>query len=70
MFKVIIVKPVTDYLRAIVEVEADNEEDAEGKAADIAETEGLFQFWQCGDTLEETTYETEQIVQAMIEENQ
>jgi hypothetical protein len=60
-YKVIIVKPVTDYLRAFVEVEAEDEDTAKEKAFEKAIDEDSFSFWQCGDCLEETTYEVEEI---------
>ncbi len=63
-YQIEIVRPVTDYLRAFVEIEAPNESDALDKAYELDLTEVEFDFWQCGDCLESTTYEATEISDA------
>lgn len=59
-FQVVIVKPVTDYLRAFVEVEAESAEAAEAKALeDLDDIE--FSFWCSGDCMESMTVEATEL---------
>ncbi len=57
LYQVTVIKPVTDYLRADVLVEAESAEEAETLVQDM-DLAGKFEFSHCGDCLESTTYET------------
>ena len=59
-YNVTIVKPVLDYLRATVEIEAATEQEAL-EVAEAQEGDIEFEYFASGGTLESTTYEAEEI---------
>jgi len=56
-YTVQIIKPVSDYLRGWVNVEAASEDEALDKVQDMDLDDVEFEFWCCGDSVEEMSFD-------------